>query len=110
MQLGDVIDLGSSFKNLKCQRLKLIILAFEKIFGLKQADIDPVLFKLVENLHQNNGWDDDDGLSLVCGLEGLMGSVIDYLFAHHKFYKGLSVGHKTIHFQTPAQRVSRFAV
>ena len=42
MQLGDVIDLGSSFKNLKGQRLKLIVLAFEKIFGLKQADIDPV--------------------------------------------------------------------
>ena len=45
MQLGDVIDLRSGFKNLKAQRLKLIILAFEKILGLKQANIDPVLFK-----------------------------------------------------------------
>ncbi|HUU53235.1 MAG TPA: hypothetical protein VMW44_01175, partial [Candidatus Bathyarchaeia archaeon] len=41
MQLWDVMDLGSGFKNLKAQRLKLIILAFEKIFGFKQADIDP---------------------------------------------------------------------
>ena len=76
MQLGDVVDLGSGFKDLKAQRLKLIILAFEKILGLKQADIDPVLFKYIENLHQNNGRDDDGGLSFVGGLESLSEGVI----------------------------------
>lgn len=45
MQLGDVIDLRSCFKDFKAQRFKLIILAFEKILGLKQADIDSILFK-----------------------------------------------------------------
>jgi len=45
MHLRNIIYLGSSFKNLKVQRFKLIILAFKKIFGLKQADIDPVFFK-----------------------------------------------------------------
>jgi len=51
MQLGDVVDLRSGFKNLKAQRLKLIILTLEKIFGLKQADIDPVLLEQIEYLH-----------------------------------------------------------
>ncbi len=50
MQFGDVVDLRSGFKNLKAQWLKLIILTLEKIFGLKQADIDSVLFKQIEHL------------------------------------------------------------
>jgi hypothetical protein len=51
MQLGDVVDLRSGFKNLIAQRFKLIILTLEKIFGLKQANFDSVLFKQLEHLH-----------------------------------------------------------
>lgn len=109
MQFGDVVNLGGGLENFKGKRFELVILAFKECFRLEQADIDSVFFKEVKHLHQNNCRNDDGAFTFIGGLESLMAPIVDNLFTHHEFYKGLRVGHKAIHYSAPDQGASKSA-